>query len=105
MPKHAVPLLWFNPKVTFTPPKNKGEEQRGARGEKCKAKFETCIVLHACVGLLEGICHRRALSWEEKRREKEERISQRNLGMSRSHGRGLSAKHRRGGAELLPAIS
>lgn len=34
--------------------------------------FETCIVLHACVGLLEGVCHSGTLSWEEKRRKKEE---------------------------------
>lgn len=44
-------------------------------------KFETCIVLHAGVGLLEGICHRGALSWEEKRKEKEDRVSQIKPGM------------------------
>lgn len=44
---------------------------RGER-EESKAKLETCIVLHACVGLLEGIGHRGALSWEEKRRRKRE---------------------------------
>jgi len=52
--------------------------------EKCKAKCETCIVLHARVGLLEGICHCGALSWEEKR-EKEESKQRESRGQLPAH--------------------
>lgn len=40
-------------------------------GRTGKAKFETCIVLHACVGLLEGVCHSGTLSWGDKRRKRQ----------------------------------
>lgn len=78
---NTLPPVQRSTPGSCSPPKNKGEEQRGERGREWEAKFETCIVLHAGVGLLEGVCHRGALSWEEKRKEKEDRISQRKPGM------------------------
>lgn len=61
-------LPGFDPPTALTEP----ARRRVGREGDVQARFETCIVLHARVGLLEGICHCGALSWEEKRREKEE---------------------------------
>lgn len=89
----CAPVLRFNPKVMFTSPPRKirVRSKEGREGRRCKAKLETCIVLHARVGLLEGIRHRGALSWEEKRREEE----------NQEKG-GDEGGRRCGGAELLP---
>lgn len=111
-PKYTAPIQRSTP-GRCSAPKNKGEEQRGERGKGWEAKFETCIVLHAGVGLLEGVCHRGALSWEEKRKEKEDRIRQRKAGMhgqlpwERAPGQALPWRGRAAPClnSLLPAVT